>query len=410
MDKATIRERPERETDIARLWWNLSPHTLLPLENGEHCLLLYTGEPGGSAGPDIRDAVLCFPALKSASPAEPGPTRETNGQNEQELLLQKGTRLVGEVEFHIFASDWFLHGHHTDTRYNSVLLHIVLFLDHSTPTRRQNGTLVPTCSLLDLSPDLSFTQNQAQIWPCQQRPLPEGELTMVLLRAGLQRFEEKSIAFKDVLEETRSRSSPDYNHYDTCLLPALAEGIGYGRDRAFFHAIGLHLLGQPTHLPEPLGNARTPAPLDEQRLHILVNLYKRWKHTGLWQPLRDILLQKKQSVKSLIKALQALFSPLSQARTDILICNIVLPFAAAVADLEKTTDLVVQARHIYLAYPALTSNRITRTMSEQLLLPLEPGQACLQQGLHHIYRQTCRAKQCQDCPCQVSITHKQELP
>jgi hypothetical protein len=36
-------------------------------------------------------------------------------------------------------------------------------------------------------------------------------------------------------------------------------------------------------------------------------------------------------------------------------------------------------------------------MTAQLELLAEPEQACLQQGLHHVYAQTCQGKQCQDC-------------
>ena len=58
MNALMIRERAEQETDIARDWWRLPSHTLLPLEDGQRCLLLYNGRPGGPAGPDVRDAVL----------------------------------------------------------------------------------------------------------------------------------------------------------------------------------------------------------------------------------------------------------------------------------------------------------------------------------------------------------------
>ncbi|MGH2482211.1 MAG: hypothetical protein ACRDHW_21380, partial [Ktedonobacteraceae bacterium] len=54
---------------------------------------------------------------------------------------------------------------------------------------------------------------------------------------------------------------------------------------------------------------------------------------------------------------------------------------------------------LYLAYPGLVSNRITRMMRSQLQLPKEPAQASLQQGLHAIYAHTCQAKHCQMCVC-----------
>src|SRR3989442_15599253 len=67
-------------------------------------------------------------------------------------------------------------------------------------------------------------------------------------------------------------------------------------------------------------------------------------------------------------ALRAIFTGLSIARTDILICNVVLPFAAAVALLEHDDILSAQAQQLYVLYPGLSSNQVTRAMCKQLLL------------------------------------------
>lgn len=371
MSGLIIRERSELESDVARAWWRLMPQTLLPLKDGQRCLLLYNGQPGGSVGPDVRDAVLRF--LPRTPQDEPH-------------------QLVGDVEFHLRASDWFIHRHQDDPRYNRVILHVVYYLDSLKPTLRQDGCLVPTCSLLDLpqSPPL------APMWPCQYAPLTPQALTSTLLYAGLRRFHEKRVALDRVLAETAA--GPVWSRYDTCLLPALAEGLGYGRDRAFFRAAGLRLLGLATSLPEPLGHAPQPAPLDARRLRILRALITRWQRTGAWQTLRQILEQD-ENVKATVAALRAAFQPLGQARTDILVTNIVLPFAATVAASENAVSLATRAQHIYLAYPGLISNRVTRMMSAQLQLAEEPERACLQQGLHDIYTRTCQAKNCQDCLC-----------
>jgi len=157
-------------------------------------------------------------------------------------------------------------------------------------------------------------------------------------------------------------------------------------------------MGLVASVPEPLGRAPEPAPLDARRLRILRTLITRWREAGAWQTLRRVLEQDKD-VKATLSALRAAFQPLSHARTDILATNIVLPFAAAIADLEKTASLATRAQHIYLAYPGLVSNRVTRIMSAQLQLAEEPEQACLQQGLHDIYTHTCQMKDCQHCLC-----------
>jgi hypothetical protein len=95
--------------------------------------------------------------------------------------------------------------------------------------------------------------------------------------------------------------------------------------------------------------------------------------------------------------LRAVFYGLGTARADILICNVVLPFAMAVALIEQDSSLAEQAQALYTEHPGLSSNRITRAMCEQLQLTKEPKGACEQQGLHYIYQQTCREKRCELC-------------
>lgn len=371
MKSLVVRERLGLERDVARSWWKIKPSSILALENGQRLLVLYSGQPGGSTGPDVRDAVLLLLPLKPA-----------------EAALQ----LVGDVEFHLRASDWFAHGHQHDPRYNQVVLHVVYYLDSAMPTRRQDGSYVATCSLLDAA-QIPW---QAPAWPCQLAPLSPPELTSTLLYAGLRRFHARSAALGRMLEKVET--SRAWDHYDLCLIPELAEGLGYGRDRAFFRAAGLRLLNLSAPLPEPLGRAPEPAPLDARRLRTLRTLLTRWREKGAWTTLRAIL-DNEQSSSASIATLRAAFEPLGRARTDILIVNTVLPFAAAVAALEQASSLAARAQHLYLIYPALSSNRVTRVMSAQLHLLEEPGRACLQQGLHDIYRRTCRAKDCQHCPC-----------
>jgi hypothetical protein len=98
-----------------------------------------------------------------------------------------------------------------------------------------------------------------------------------------------------------------------------------------------------------------------------------------------------------VQKLRNIFAGLGTARTDILICNIVLPFAAAVAQQENDFILAEYARNLFVPYPGLSSNQITRAMCKQLKLKSEPKGACQQQGLHFIYTQTCREKRCTEC-------------
>ena len=363
------------EAEVARRWFALPPGVLLPLSDGKTCQLLFPGYPGSAAGPDVLDAVLRFP--------------------------WHDVSCVGAIEFHVRSSDWYAHQHHSDARYMQVILHVVLICDHPSPALCQDGRAIPMCSLNDLAPPRR--SYLAAAWPCQQvmRQLDEQERGRMLRQAGLLRFEQKTHAFVELLHKSYPQSplqdppQGPFSACDLCLITALAEGLGYGRDRAFFRAAGRHLLGLGRDLPEPLGRTMDPPPLDKGRLRVLRKLVEQWRVDSAWQTLREIVSAQHSSDR--LDRLRAVFYGLGTARADILICNVVLPFAMAVALIEQDSSLAEQAQALYTEHPGLSSNRITRAMCEQLQLTKEPRGACEQQGLHYIYQQTCREKRCELC-------------
>lgn len=404
------------EEEVVRRWWALPAGVSLPLDSGACYRLLFTGISGSASGPDVHDAVF---AVEGSIPHLTGAMNCVPTLSDQycvPALPEHGTtvRLVGDVEFHVRASDWFAHQHHTDARYNRVVLHVVLLCDDERPTRRQDGGIVPTCSLNDLPPyfrpfDLSSD------WPCHTviQRLSTDERARLLRTAGILRFEQKTDAFVERLHEmdyvAQDKEQSREQVYDACLIPALAEALAYGRDRAFFRAAALYLLEQKhttsvsARLPEPLGRAEQPSPLDTTRLRALRHLLDYWhdSKTGAWESLRAILTAEygQDGTARVLEALRTLFVEvgLSRGRADIVLCNVVLPFAAAVALIDGERGLAARAKRLYLEHPGLPSNRVTRAMRLQLQLESEPHSACAQQGLHHIYQSTCREKHCAAC-------------
>lgn len=369
------------EEDVARAWWKLQPGSHLPLADGRTWQLIFPGRPGGGAGPDVRDAVL------------------TSVQGPDEVWKAGQLfRYTGDVEFHRRASEWFTHRHHCDARYNMVILHIVSSCDNTEPIVRHDGQIVPICSILDFPLATTLPVQKKYAWPCHYRLryLDFRQRDALLLQAGLLRFEQKTLHF---LEQLRALADQSLDRYDQYLVPGLAEGLGYGRDRVLFQTIGQRLMGGQDQIPEPLGHMASPAPLDARRLRALARLVAHWRSPGIWPEVRSIVMR---SVHDQNKGLQSLRlfllqEGISLTRADILIVNVILPFARAVALIEHDRLLEEYALMLYLAHPGLPSNRVTRMMSAQLLLAHEPEGSCRQQGLHHIYRQTCQEKRCEQC-------------
>lgn len=63
-----------------------------------------------------------------------------------------GRRLTGDLEIHFRQEDWFAHGHHLDSAYDRVVLHLVLFPPEpgTSPACTRAGDEIETASLVDL--------------------------------------------------------------------------------------------------------------------------------------------------------------------------------------------------------------------------------------------------------------------
>ena len=67
------------------------------------------------------------------------------------LRLGDGPELTGDIELHLHAKDWAVHGHASDPAYDRVILHVVLFPpDPGQCTRARDGRELPGVALLPL--------------------------------------------------------------------------------------------------------------------------------------------------------------------------------------------------------------------------------------------------------------------
>ena len=85
-----------------------------------------------------------------------------------------------------------------------------------------------------------------------------------------------------------------------------------------------------------------------------------------------------------------------------MVVNVVLPVIFAYAEQTGDHELLNRLKEVYLCFPLLEENKITREMKKQVLItnktsPKIINTACRQQGLIHIYKCFCQNWQCETC-------------
>jgi hypothetical protein len=86
---------------------------------------------------------------------------------------------------------------------------------------------------------------------------------------------------------------------------------------------------------------------------------------------------------------------IGQGRAQVIAINVFVPFAAAAG--------LAEAEPLFERLPGEPPNRIVRYMARQLGSPhtVRFRGACHQQGLLHLFKQTCAARVCERCPARA---------
>ena len=203
-----------------------------------------------------------------------------------------GQLLVGDVEIHVKASDWYAHRHYLNSRYNRVILHAVFFDDDiNLRTRLQNGKRVPTLELLrwidvpigDVFDETKKTEADATRF-CR---VTGNRLNLQVLRGvfeslGSERFLEKADAirlfrtrlnFEQILYEGIMEAL-GYRHNSTPLRE-LAQRVPFENfDQKSELEIQTILFGVAGLLPS---QREKPLPLEEVDNPFIVALESRWR-------------------------------------------------------------------------------------------------------------------------------------
>lgn len=184
-------------------------HKLFPLNglktiDGKAVEVLDAGLPNPNAGPDFFNA----------------------------KVMIDGTKWVGNVELHVKASDWFLHHHDEDERYDSVILHVVEESDAT--IHRRNGLLIPQL-VLSIPPVVSERYDELlhedHYPPCYRTV---GDLSKLMIHGWLsvllvERFEMR-------LEQIQQRLEQHDKNWNDALFCTIARAFGFGVNGDAFDA------------------------------------------------------------------------------------------------------------------------------------------------------------------------------
>jgi hypothetical protein len=189
------------EKQAALIWQQLAGQELLSTEDIP-VTVIYPGKTNGKDGPDFRDAVIA---------------------NRSHLTK-------GDIEVHVKSSDWYSHGHQADAKYNSVILHVVMWHDCNSATSLQDGKLVPVLSLA------KALHHQPYLLPYR---LPCFEildrmdcqsLKKVLNTAGEQRFKQKAMRFNSQISGVALGALRAREETGQALFRGMMRALGYAKN------------------------------------------------------------------------------------------------------------------------------------------------------------------------------------
>lgn len=197
-----------REDFFHFLWQNLhfTPDNLVTTHGGE-LQVLHPGYPNEGDGPDYRFA----------------------------RIRMSGIIFYGDVELHKKSSEWYEHRHDHDSRYERVILHVVVHDDlHRRMVHASDGNAIPTLELRQsLPPRLN------RLWAAWHRPveLPcSGLLEMIppaMLSDIAGEWDEKFFRHRtDRLMQLYPDGKSMQEAWTTMLVRSLFEGLGYENNKS----------------------------------------------------------------------------------------------------------------------------------------------------------------------------------
>ena len=345
------------------------------------------------------------------------------------------TMWTGNVEMHIFASDWYRHKHHQDPAYDSVILHVVCHADKQVYNTK--GEAIEQCELrfpdseMQLGEFLSSREQLCHTAISDNPALMSDNWKHTLL---LQRLQDKADDISELLRLTRQS-------WEDAFYITLAHNFGFHTNGLPFEMLAKHTplaylrkhresLFQLTAIL--LGQAGLIDPQDEELRREYAFLKTKFSLTPIdastWKYLRmrpqnfpDVRVRQ---FAQLIHRVDNLFSSLvmltdlkqlrrllrgdegelrlGQSSADLIIINSVIPYMYAYGKERGDDRLVDRALRLLSELPAETNHII----SEWKALGLSIASAAESQAYIQLTTRYCKDSRCMYCDVGLSIFTK----
>lgn len=351
-----------------------------------------------------------------------------------------GHEWVGNIEIHVYASDWTKHHHHLDKAYDNIILHVVRTADK--PIYNSKGELVPQCELNYPSDKdyLSALFESAQKMDsaiarigCAEQLLHDPRLLTEGWRKTLlrKRLECKRASITRLLEITKGS-------WEHALYISLARNFGFHTNSVPFEELAINtplsclqkhrnslfqltalLLGQAGLINEP----ELQKEYDFLRVKFGLTPLDGsiWKHARL-RPQNSPELRIRQFAQLMhqsenllskildtddLKELEVLFAvpQIGKSSVDILLINTVIPYKYAYALHQNNPVKAEQALRLMEKIPA-ENNTIVR---QWRVLGQEVKNAADTQALLHLYQNYCQHHECINCEVGYKIFENRQL-
>ncbi len=168
----------------------------------------------------------------------PGYVNTMSGPDISDAQVRIGDVLwTGNVEFHVKSSHWTIHGHHLDTAYDNIILHVVF--EDDKPLLDKYGNIVPTLEIK--FSEVYVERYNKLVAQKDQRTCPAGIFQMssfnsigFTTRLAVERLEQKASAIRKSLDQNRGDWVETFWQY-------LSRAFGFGKNALPFELMAKSL-------------------------------------------------------------------------------------------------------------------------------------------------------------------------